>query len=193
MSWAEQALGVAGVLATLFGVALVVAPDLVHTGPVERLTAAVAASEPTDIMLVLGIGTALVVAVAAWPRSSRQADPRFDKRVERWAGGDSTTTDDTLGVAVETAIREGGEPWQRLQAALADTAGETYAREAGVTDAEAAAAVRRGAWTDDGLAAAVTGDRRPPAARLRLWLAPVRERRRRVERTVTAIEGLEAR
>jgi len=46
---------------------------------------------------------------------------------------------------------------------------------------------------DDRLAAGVTAGDHALRARVRLWFVPERERRRRVERTVAAIEQLEGR
>lgn len=186
MNRGEQALGLGGVLATLLGVGLLVAPDRVNTGPVESLTARVAATEANTLMLGLAVAAVLLVAVAAWPRSTRDG-------VADRARPDDPDEDRLLGAAVETAVSGGGDPWGRLRERLVEAAVEAYARRAGVPVADADAAVRSGAWTDDRLAAGVTTGDHALRAQVRLWSAPERERRRRVERTVTAIERLDER
>jgi hypothetical protein len=190
MGRVETTLGVVGVLATLFGVGLLVAPEVVQTGPVGGLTDVVAGVDPTQLMLGLGIATALLVAVVGWPRSKPDnGGTQLDETVDRQTK--DRTRDDLLGSELETAIREGGEPWRQARSTLAETAATSYARQAGVPAAVAEAAVGRGEWTDDDIAAGVLAGEVPYSARLRLWLVPERERRRRIERTVTAIERLQ--
>ncbi|MFC6823416.1 DUF7269 family protein [Halopelagius fulvigenes] len=77
---------------------------------------------------------------------------------------------------------------------LRTLAAETYADVRNATVAEATRAVESGEWTDDELAAATAaegdGASYPFVSRLRLWLDPARERRRRVERTLDAVREL---
>lgn len=193
MGRAETGLGVFGVVATLFGVGLLVAPETSQVGPVETATEAVAGAEPTRLLLVLGVGTALLVAVAVRPRSvpPGKETQQFDEVVAREPDSDSRR-DDLLGFDVETAIQEGGRPWRRVRSLLADTALSAYAQREGCSLSEGRRAVEQGLWTDDTLAAGVVGDEMgvPLRARLGLWIVPERERRRRVERTTAAIEHL---
>lgn len=195
MGRVETALGVFGVLATALGVGLLFAPDLLGTGPVADLTGVVAEAGSTQLLLVLGFLTALLVGVAARP-GSRPADPtgtaQFaetgDRRTAADSGGESL-----LGADVETAIREGGSAWQRVQKTLIDTAMSAYAQREGIPQSAAVRAVEQGRWTDDQLAAGVTRGRVSRRAQVRLWLVPERERRRRIERTTAAIERLQNR
>jgi hypothetical protein len=108
------------------------------------------------------------------------------------------------GVAAPASIRVGGEfdrlvgeavasdddgAMRPVVARLRETATELCAD---ATDADRETARRRiedGAWTDDALAAAfLAGDGRMPfRARIRAWLDPARERRRRVDATLDAL------
>lgn len=193
MGWPETVLGVFGVLVTALGVGLLFAPGLLGTGPVANLTGIVAEAGSTQLLLVLGFLTAVLVGVAAWP-GSKSAGPTKTERFAE-AGNRQTAPDggagNLVGADVETAIREGGGDWRRLRATLADTAMSAYAQHEGVPRSTAAAAIEQGRWTDDALAAGVVGGEPPRRARLRMWLAPGRERRRRIERTTTAIERLQ--
>lgn len=180
----DTVLGGFGVLATLFGVGLWLAPDTVRVGPVADLAGEVAATGATQLLLALGIVTGLLVSAAAWPRST--GDRSLDGTGQPTAGGQP----DLLGADIERAIRDGGEAWRGVRSTLAETATTAYARRAGVPPAAAERAVREGRWTSDDLAAGVLASNLPYSARLRLWLVPERERQRRVERTVAAIERL---
>jgi len=186
-------LGAVGAIATLFGVGLTVAPGVFRTGPVEQLTASIAETNPMTLLVVLGVAAGLLIAVAAWPRTTStgptDAERRFATAVQTAAGGDRAGPEtDLLGADLDTAARRGGEHWEGVRSELAETAVRTYARTADVPPEAARAAIEDGGWTDDSLAAGVVTGETPPVARLRLWLAPERERRRRLERTVAAIE-----
>jgi hypothetical protein len=192
MGRAETVLGVFGVLVTALGVGLLFAPGLLGTGPVADLTGAVAEAGSTQLLLVLGFLTAVLVGVAVWP-GSKSAGPTKTERFAE-AGNRQTAPDgggNLVGPDVETAIREGGDEWRRLRATLVDTATSAYAQHEGVSRSTAAAAIEQGRWTDDALAAGVVEGEPPHRARLRMWLVPGRERRRRIERTTTAIERLQ--
>jgi hypothetical protein len=195
MGRVDTGLGVFGVLATLLGVGLLFAPGLLRTGPVTDLTTAVAETGSTQLLLVLGFLTALLVGVAAWPGSTAPDEagtpafpPPGDHHPATDGGGDAV-----LGADIEAAVREGGSAWRQARAMLADTAVSAYAQREGVSQSNAAEAIEQGRWTDDPLAAGVVGNEVPRRARLRLWLAPERERRRRIERTTAAIERLQHR
>lgn len=194
MGRVETALGVFGVLVTALGVGLLFAPDLLGTGPVADLTGVVAEAGSTQLLLVLGFLTALLVGVAVRP-GSRPADPtgtaQFAETGDRRTAADGGES--LLGADVETAIREGGSAWQRVQTTLVDTAMSAYAQREGISQSAAARAVEQGRWTDDQLAAGVTRGRVSRRAQVRLWLVPERERRRRIERTTAAIERLQNR
>lgn len=187
MNRIERALGGFGVLATLFGVGLLVAPGVVNIGPARALTDGLGSADPTQLLLVLGGVAGLLGAVALRPRPgptrSNRVTRRFDAAVERTDDGT-----DRPGPPVERAVREGGEPYRALLSTLADTAADAHAAATDDPPETAERAVRNGTWTDDHLAAGVLADDLPLSARVAGRVAPVRERRRRVERTVRAIE-----
>jgi hypothetical protein len=186
MGRVETGLGVFGVLATLFGVGLVLAPGLVVSGPVEGAVDMAAAAGTAELMLVLGGVVAVLVGAVPWRRSRANGDPL--ERIPERPTDDRHT--DRLGTGVGVAVREGGEAWERIRLELAEVAVETYADTANISPSAAKQAVRRGEWTGDDLAAGVLAGEVSGRARLRLWLTPERERRRRIARTVRAIERL---
>ncbi|MFC6974660.1 hypothetical protein ACFQL1_08155 [Halomicroarcula sp. GCM10025709] len=73
---------------------------------------------------------------------------------------------------------------------LSEVATTAHARAADGERSAAREAVRSGTWTDDRIAAAVLSPETPfpVGARLRLWLDPERERERRLDRAVAAVE-----
>jgi hypothetical protein len=194
MGRVETALGVFGVLATALGVGLLFAPDLLEAGPVADLTETAGEAGSTQLLLVLGVVTALLVGAAVWPgsRPAGGTDREFPAVGDRQGSPDGGATG-LLGADVESAIREGGSAWQQVRATLADTAMSAYAQREGVSQSEAASAIEQGRWTDDTLAAGVAAGEVPRRSQLRLWLVPERERRRRIERTTAAIERLQHR
>jgi len=182
----EYVFGAVGVTATLLGVGLLVAPGAVNVGPVRAVTDTARSTEPTQLMLVLGTVAGLLVAVAARPRLGEEPEQAtFETTAERSDEGSNS-----LGPAAETAISEGGERWKELRATLAVAATDAYADAAGVSRSTAETAVTRGTWTDDPLAAGVLAGELPVTAAVAAQVLPRRERQRRAERTVTAIERL---
>lgn len=196
MNRLQTALGGFGILATLFGLGLLLELDPLLSGPVESVTDSLASVNPLTLMLVLGLLTGLLIAVTAWPRSTSTARTAVERQFDDAVGGppDAVGTaperSDLLGAELELGIRQGGEQWHAVRSSLFETAVRTYAQGVGARPATARAMVESGDWTEDSLAAGVLRGDAPPLARLRLWLAPERERRRRVERTLEAIEQL---
>ncbi|MEF8886348.1 MAG: hypothetical protein V5A30_00970 [Haloarculaceae archaeon] len=190
-------------LAGAGAVAVFLPGSLLSVGPVRRAVEAVGGVEPTAAVLLASGVTGLYLAVVA--RSGGEtvatgdpADRRFATAAEappeavtadrrRLAGAD-------LDAAVDRASASGGPALREVRGTLARTATDIYAEYAGVDRDRAREAVRAGTWTRDPVAAAfLAGEGGPDsglAARARLWLVPERERARRVERTVRAIEHL---
>lgn len=196
-----RVLGGLGALATLAAIAVVVRPDLVEALPV---VGSVLTSQPPErLLLVLGLA---VLAFAAWtardgaPGSRAGPEPRGSP-----AARFSRTGDPPEAASAADRARTGGSFDDRVAAAcsgddvalrevretLADTAAGALARADDSPPEQARRAVEAGAWTDDRLAAAfLAGDDGPGfslGARLREWLDPAAERRRRVERAVEAV------
>lgn len=190
MSRYRTVLGVFGVAAVGFGVGLAFAPDLFLAGPVPDLTDRLAETGAVTVMLGAGVTAGLLALVATRSNddpsvTARTADP-LGGAVGFETGPDGPT--EPPGPAVETAIEDGGEAWERVRAQLVETAVEVHASTAGVRRDRAERAVARGDWTDDPLAAGVTAGDMSLVARVRLWAVPRRERRRQVERTIAALE-----
>jgi hypothetical protein len=201
---ARSLLGLLGAVLAAAGAVAVFLPDTVRSvGPVRRAVEAVGGVEPTGAVLLASGVTGLYLAVAA--RSGGEtlspgdpADRRFATAAEappeavtadrrRLAGAD-------LDAVVDRASEVGGAALQEIHGTLARTATDVYAEYAGLDREQARKAVDTGAWTDDPVAAAfLAGEDGPEpglGARVRLWLVPERERARRVERTVQAVERL---
>lgn len=186
MSKARNALGVVGVVATLFGVLLLVAPETIAVGPIVPLAETVATVDAAMLLLIGGIAAVLLILVTIWPHSeSREqfAQDASTQETKRHPADHSMRS-------FEQAIRDGGDAFDAARRTLVATATHSYATVNDVSESAARNAVKRGEWTDDSLAAGVLSETTPLSARLRLWIAPARERRKRLERTIDAIESL---
>lgn len=189
-------LGGLGALATLLAGAVLVVP-----GVADSLTAALSVVESRDprrLLLLLGLA---VGTYAAWtargnaPERAPTEGPaaRFagGDRPERATATDRTRTGETFDARVEAACEGDERALRAVESNLADAAASAYARRADCQPADAESAVATGAWTEEPTAAALLGDESGPhfslVARLRAWLDPAAERRRRVERTVEAV------
>lgn len=184
------ALGAAGLAA---GAAFAFAPGLVPAavrGPAES------AVESTDTSAVAA-GVALLGLLAVlWRVRSSDGDAASEPLTAtepEAATTDTAVAGRSFDEAVERAGERdvalgglrGGEPAVRLR----ETATAVLSRTR--PDADAAALVATGAWTDDRVAAAFLGDERSPewtfGERLRAWLAPERETERRARRALAAL------
>jgi hypothetical protein len=200
-------LGGLGAVATGLGLALLLVPDLVRAvGPLDTLVETVASADPKLLMLVTGLGVTGYVARAVRSASApEQAGTRSDAGRRFEAAGSSPPEEvtaqrlalaaSTIDGSFEAAIENGGAALHNARAHLVTAATDAYALAAGGSREAAREAVARGTWTDDRVAAMFLADgdgpAPPPSARLSLWLTPRRERRRRIEATVAAIERLE--
>lgn len=197
-------LGLLGaVLAGAGAVAVFLPESALSVGPVRRAVESVGGVEPTAAVLLASGVTGLYLAVVArsgggTPPPEDPADRRFATAAE--SPPETVTADRRrlagagLDAAVDRASASGGPALNEVREALGRTATDAYAEYADLDRERAREAVRAGAWTRDPLAAAfLAGEGGPDpgiAARARLWLVPERERARRVERTVRAIESL---
>jgi hypothetical protein len=195
-----RALGALGALLTLAAAAVLVRPGLA-----DSLAAVAAIVESIDTeRLLLGLGFA-VGAYAAWAAHAGSDEPspragpaaRFAGTVdppEAVSAADRTRTGASLDARIEAVCAGDEEALAAVRATLAETAANAHARAADRAPGDAHRAVETGAWTHDPVAAAfLAGDDGPGfslLARLRAWLDPEAERRRRVERTVGAVDGV---
>lgn len=195
-----RVLGGVGALLTLAAAAVLVRPDLADS---LAVVVAVLESQDTErILLVLGFAVGAYAAWAARSGSSQQSpeggpaaqfagvgDPP-----EAVSAADRTRTGASYDVRIEAACSGDEEALDVIRSTLAQTVASAYARAADCPPEEARRAVGTGAWTDDSLAAAfLAGEAGPSFSvldRLRAWLDPEAERRRRVERTVEAVSGV---
>jgi len=155
----------------------------------------VGAASGLDATLATGVVGAALVGYAL--RRRRQAEPA-DEATLADAGGDATAADPGQPVdGALDAIVDGTDAFARdARPRVRERVRETAVRACASADreADAEAAVARGEWTDDPVAAAFLGDERAPRyplrERLRGWVHPDRAFRRRVERTVDAVHDL---
>ena len=199
------ALGTLGAAATAVAAGVVLAPDLVlSVEPARALVAAVGGRDPAGVLLLVGAAASGYLAVAARGPGRREpvsegGDDRARTRFEAAATAppEAVTarrrrrTARDLDATLAAAVRGSDGDLQRARARLRKTAASAYASGADLPPERAAAAVAEGTWTDDDLAAAflAEGGRPTPWARIRLWLWPAAERRRRIDRATAAIEA----
>jgi hypothetical protein len=203
--WRDGLLGTAGILLTTASAAVVVLPGTARSlGPVSALADLLSGVGATVLLTgATAVAAIYVAAIARSPAGGPRAPPsvaerRFDRaRVrppEAVTADRRQVTATSLDADVDTAVEAGGEPLATLRETLSRTAAEVYADRAGVEPGRAREAVASGTWTGDSTAAAfLAGDRGPTPdlrARLRLWLSPEAERRRRIDRTLAAVRRL---
>lgn len=200
------AFGTVGVLATAFGVVILLLPGLASMGPAATLLGPIEGTAPTRVLLLAG-GLAVGALLLGARTAGRPAtgDDHLDRRLdslssappEQVTAGESGVAAADLDATITAAIEDGGEPYREVLAALEQTAEAVYADATGVSRPEAAAAVDAGTWTRDPVASALlAGEGGPRLGRgrtLRLLAIPGRERSDRIRRTIAAIEQLEGR
>ena len=190
-------------------------------GPIGLVIEAVDAFDGKILVLLAGLGvTAYVVLVARSRPAPETAGTRSaaQRRFERAGANppEAVTAEpravsaSTVDGSFEAAVEHGGAALHDARAQLTTAAVGACAVATGQSREAARDAVARGTWTDDPVAALflmvddtggcnsftrqslLSAEPSPPlGARLRLWLTPRRERRRRIEATVAAIERLE--
>lgn len=184
---------------TLFGVLVLLVPSVLAIGPGAWLERQFADIDPLVLMLLAGIGMALYLGVTgrAAPPNPPESDAvsRFQRLVdhppERITADGQLRAGGGIDADAKLAIEAGGEPYDRICTLLGRTATDVYAASNRLGSEAAVRAVQCGEWTDDDVAGWVLAeDTVPPrAARLHHWLRPNTERRRRIERVLTAIEA----
>lgn len=207
MALRVRVLGGLGAVATGLGLALVLVPGLVRAvGPLDAFVGAVAAADPRLLMLVAGLGvTGYVVLAVRSPPAPETVGTRSAAQ-RRFEGAGSNPPEDVTAQrralaagavdgVFESAVENGGTALRNARAQLRTAATGAYATTAGESREIARQAVSRGTWTDDPVAAMFLSEEEEPAPSVRdrvsLWLTPRRERRRRIEATIAAVERLE--
>ena len=183
----RTALAAAGVLAVLTS-------GLLFLAPVEALARSTALSEDGARAFLFGlVGVGCLLWVAATPEAGTDDDPAFPP-VEARNEDDASTVgggfDRNLAASLSAAAEglDGDEVRPDLRALAADA----VAAAEGCTPREARKRVTDGEWTDDRVAAAYLASEGATSLtrRLRSRLRPRKTKRRRIERTVRAIEAL---
>ena len=183
----RTALAAAGVLAVLTS-------GLLFLAPVEALARSTALSEDGARAFLFGlVGVGCLLWVAATPEAGTDDDPAFPP-VEARNEDDASTVgggfDRNLAASLSAAAEglDGDEVRPDLRALAADAVSAAE----GCTRRKARQRVADGEWTDDRVAAAYLAGEGAPSLgrRLRSRLRPRKTKRRRVERTVRAIETL---
>lgn len=196
MNWWRGLFGVVGLAAATLGAGLLFAPNLVAIGPVEQLLGSIDRAGSDRVLLIAGGGVVAYLLIALrTPKSTHdEGSPaeRFDSSPV--VTGDQVTAsgiDSDVGTAIET----GGAELDIVREQLRTTAVTVYSDATGQQASVAREAVERGEWCRDSAAAAFLAGPDGPSpsllANVRLFVLPERERRRRIERTISAIEGLE--
>ncbi|MGB9954637.1 MULTISPECIES: hypothetical protein [unclassified Haloarcula] len=184
--------GTVGLLATAVAASLLFAP----TAAGESLVAVVGSVAPTTALLTGSLTVGLCAVLAGWlggllgGSSPTTFDVALDSPPEDVTATESRLFAADIDAAIDDAVAGDDAAMDTVTERLTAAATTAYAIGAGVSQASAHQAVRAGTWTDDAVAAALLAPDEPQSllARLRLWLDPESERRRRIRRTVDAIE-----
>ncbi|AUG46257.1 hypothetical protein BVU17_01505 [Haloarcula taiwanensis] len=184
--------GTVGLLATAVAASLLFAP----TAAGESLVAVVGSVAPTTALLTGSLTVGLCAVLAGWlggllgGSSPTTFDVALDSPPEDVTATESRLFAADIDAAIDDAVAGDDAAMDTVTERLTAAATTAYAIGAGVSQASAHQAVRAGTWTDDAVVAALLAPDEPQSllARLRLWLDPESERRRRIRRTVDAIE-----
>jgi len=195
--------GALGSLATVAAAGLLFAPDFVLGLPAVEGAVTAAENANSRHLLLLGsllVGLYLSVAARSATRPVREGDgdDEFDDATadppEAVTTARQRQTAEDLDEAIEDAVDGDDDSLDAVRERLRETVTAAYARTTGASTEVARQAVERGDWTDDRTAAAVLAGEDGPTfslwSRLRLWLDPETERRRRLTCAVRAAGGL---
>jgi hypothetical protein len=196
----NAALAALGAVATVLAVGLTLAPGTVRVlAPLDTAVGRLQAQDPRVLLLLAGAAVGLLGVAVAWGRPRRE---RSGSGPARLTGGDpeAPATDrrpqpgDGLDGQLDLAV-EGDETARRaVRETLRTHAVRRLVAAEGQDGAAAREAVESGTWTGDRLAAAYLGSGPLPlSARVRAWLDPAAEQRRRVRRAVAAVEEVGSR
>lgn len=205
MQWRIAVFGTLGAVATVVAALFVLAPGvLLVIGPVRETVTSLGETGPKAVMTTAAAVAGLYALAASRSAGGKPTGPEQSPAEERFETAatdppEAVTADrrsmtaSELDADVEVAVAAGKEPLQALRDLLRTLVIDTYTTTHQLDEETARQAVETGAWTDDRVAAAFLADEGPTASllsRIRLWLAPERERERRIERTLDEIERL---
>lgn len=197
----EGVFAVVGVAATSLGILLFSLPEVGEVGPLAWMITAIAARPAEQLLLVLGLTVVgyLMIGLRSPPEreTASPARSRFDRIVERGpervTTGERTVTAATLDAELESAIADGGPALDAVRSELRAVTISLVAAQRDISVERATSVVDSGEWCRDPVATAFL--QAEPSwtlgETLRYVIVPTRERKRRIERAVAAIEGLE--
>lgn len=197
--------GVLGILATLFGVAIIYSPSLVETAPLQPIEAWGDQRSVSELLFFVGLAVLLYLLFAARSGTSNGEETPSERRLRQTQEmpPELVTADKrqlaaaSLDDSFSRAVEQGGRQFQNACDLLYRTATVTYAEAAALSPDTAQQQIDSGTWTDDPTAAALLSSEDGPQpsllARLHLWLRPERERERRLKRTVDTINDIQQR
>lgn len=186
---------VIGFFLTGLALALLLVPEVIRAiAPLDNVVSTLTEQDPRVLMLVVSVAVGLLGLAVSRGRpqqthlgsepirlvSETPETAQTERRTRPGAALDEQLTiavegDETAAVALRESLRE-----RAVRTLASDPATSVEAARAAVDD---------GSWTDDSLVAVYLGrETLPLSARLRAWLDPGAEQRRRARRTVAAIE-----
>lgn len=194
---------VIGLCTMVLAAGVLLVPGLGSIGPVDALQENITDSGTERVLLLTGAVVISYLAIGLRrPSETPDHSPdrrRFDRATAIAASGESVDRNGTVAgdLDIDGAIESGGSSLRAVRDELRRTAVGVYTDLYGTSEQAATTAVDRGEWCHDPVASAFLAGESGPSFSLgrqfRLFLTPKRERRRRIERTITAIEGLEQR
>lgn len=203
MEWYQRLAGAVGLFAMVGGLALLFVPSVVTVGPVDGLQKSIAVAGTERVLLLAGTVIACYLGVTVRRTPTRDdltpQRQRFD-RAESHPPESVTVSRERLVATrldadIDAAIEAGGPALRVVRTQLRWTVIAVYTDRHGTTEQTAREAVDQGEWCHDRVAnsfLAADGRATPTLGdRLRLFAVPERERRRRIERTIGAIERIE--
>ncbi len=183
-----------GIAAVTLGIALLLAPGLATVGPIAGVIEALDTLGTTNVLLVTGLGLIGYLAVGLRSPTDTDDTSPFNSPATTPEASATEIAGGEFDELVQSAVTDGGESLLQVKSRLGQTAATVYADRMDCPPREARAAIERGEWCADPLAAAVLSEQQTVSfgAQVRLFVLPNRERRRRIERSLAAIERLEA-
>ena len=204
MRWRVAVFGTLGAVATLVGGVFVLAPGLVLGIPLVRTAVSSLTTGPKAVMTAATAVVGVYLLAAARSNGAEQvpADTAGERRFDAAAtdppeaviADRRSLTGAGVDADVRIAVVDGGPALRAVRDLLRDLAVDAYADDPYAAE-EARRAVETGAWTDDRRAAVFLAGEAGPTpsvlSRVRLWLSPERERERRIEAAMGAIEQVQ--
>lgn len=166
--------------------------------PLVRALPSLVGEDAGSVALVAAVCLGFLVGVLALLPSGTDADDPFEALRERppeaVTAGSEARAGGEFDARLARAAETGDASMADLRTRLRSLAAESHAAATGIDHETARERVRTGEWTDDRTARAFLASHRDVTpsvtSRVRLWLDPPAERRRRVRVTVAEIATL---